>query len=942
LGAIALVSALAVVAPVGTLRLASADGPAEPTALSCQGSSPSTAATSSNEQFAVDVSGAPTESLPGGTFTVAISDPGETLPATLGGDLVTAESNLQVVYPVPEGTTFVSATLSGGSGIGSGPTVDEVADPVISGQNDVVENVPGPIAADQSFSLPTVEMTLEAPQAVGAAITTSLIDVQPAGSSTTSADPAVSSTMQVTNSTTGPTALTDTCWPTSAIPTVLSSTSVVAVDTTPPAVVVTAPTNGAVYTQGQTINAAFLCTDVASYGIASCDGTVPNGSAIDTSTTGEHEFTVSATDLRGTPTQEVVAYYVQVTPTLNVTGPLDAGTLPLTNGTSCSFGGTGCPHTTPAEATYEVVSPVPNGGMLVMGDTFTVQWQIYEPGDYSTVGAGGPDLTWTVPAPAGAVIDGPVTTSASGLDSPSIGQGSTIGAGACTDLACTSQTTAPGIVSVNGESENGAGWTYDAVDQPSVTMDWNENSSPSVGTDGIYLDVTYAVRVTAPGTVTLPGFSALSGSGGLTTASLGNPTPAVSFDVVDPAPPSVTVSSPVDGGVYSFGQVVDAAYGCVDAVEAVTTCSGTVANGGPIDTTTATPGNVHTFTVTATDSVGNTATTQVEYYVQSSPAEANDQSFAVSEGASTTLPILNGVTETDYALDPTSISIVSPPADGKLELNADGTVTYTNNVWLTEANYQQSGSVDDSFTYTVRDVAGNVSNVAKVTLTVLPPLSVSPISSSLSQGITLQQPQNQPTDVLGSMTGSSCGGAALQLSGQAADVCGELAPLTITNDEPAISGWSVSGQIGDFLDPSALPGTTCDAPTSYSDLCIPGGDMGWSPWASVVSVLSGTVASVAPGDAVNAATPTVENPVLPSDSDPLTWANWPVDSAPGSAIAAPDGLHSDPKVLCQAPTNEAEGEFTCGAGLSLTVPASSAAPVGAGYEATLTLTLMLS
>ena len=941
LGAAALVAALAMMAPVGTSRLASADGTAGTTPLSCQASS-SAATTTSNEQFSLDVSGAPTESLPGATFTIALSDLGETLPTTLDGDPVTSESNLQVVYPLPEGTTLASATLSGGSGVGSGSTVSEVADTLIPGLNDVIETVPGPITAGQTFSLPTIDMTLEAPQEPGAIVTTSLMDVQPAGSSATSADPALSSTLQMTTSGAGSTSLAETCWPASPTPTVLSSTSVVAVDTTPPVIIITAPANGAVYVQNQTLDSAYLCTDIASYGIATCNGTVTNESAIDTSTTGEHQFTVTATDLRGTPSREVVSYYVQLAPTLNVTGPLDADTLPLAAGSSCSFGGPVCPETTPPEATYEVVSPVPNGGVLVMGETFTVQWQIYEPGGYSTDGAGGPELAWSVPAPNGAVIDGPVTTSAAGLDSPLVGRGSLVGAGACSSVACTSQSTAPGIASVNGENETGTGWTYEAVDQPSLTMEWNENSSPSVGTDGLYLDVTYTVRVTTPGTMTLPGFSALTGSAGLITASLGALSPAVSFDVVDPAPPDITVSSPTNGGVYSYGQSVDASYSCVDAVESVTSCTGTAANATLIDTTGVAPGGVHTFSVTATDSVGNTATTQVEYYVRSSPPAAHDLGYAVSEGSSATLPVIEGATATDYELNPSSITIVTPPADGTVAVNTEGVVTYANNALLSEVSYERTGSADDSFTYTVRDIAGNVSNVAKVTLTVLPPLTVSPISPSLSQGITLQQPQDQPSDVLGTMTGSSCGAAALQLSGQAAGVCGELAPLTITNDDPAIDGWSVSGQVGDFLDPSASPGTTCDTPSNYSNLCIPGGNMGWSPWASVVSVLSGSVASIAAGRSVDPAVPSNTNRALAGNSDLLTWADWPAVSAPGASVAAPAGLHAGPGVLCQAPTDQSEGEFTCGAGLSLAVPASSAASSGTGYLATLTLTLTLS
>ena len=405
------------------VALGAADSAASTTALSCNDAS-ATSVTSVSQQLALDVTGAPAQSLPNKTFDLAISDPGQTLPATLQGYPVTGESDVTVVYPVPAGATLVSASLSGGSNVGAGATVTEVADSSVTGQTNVVETVPGPILAGQTFSLPTINLTVTASTNVGTVISAALLDVQPAAPATVSADPALTATVQVNESGNGSTPVTETCWPSSAIPTVLSSTTVVFVDTTPPAISLTTPSNGAVYTVGQVVAASYSCSDIASYGISTCNGTVPSGSELDTSTTGEHTFTVSATDDHGTPAQQGVSYYVKAGPTANVIGPTDSGALTLVTGTSCSFGGSGCPVSGAPEATYEVDSPVPNGGTLVLGDTFSVQWQIFEPGGYSATGDGGPDLTWTVPAPSGAVIDGPVTTSATGLASRTVGTGS--------------------------------------------------------------------------------------------------------------------------------------------------------------------------------------------------------------------------------------------------------------------------------------------------------------------------------------------------------------------------------------------------------------------------------------------------------------------------------------------------------------------------------------
>ena len=68
----------------------------------------------------------------------------------------------------------------------------------------------------------------------------------------------------------------------------------------PPTVMITAPADGASYNRGQVIRAEYSCQDAAGApGIESCTGTVAAGSAIDTSTSGRHTFTVTVTSLDG-------------------------------------------------------------------------------------------------------------------------------------------------------------------------------------------------------------------------------------------------------------------------------------------------------------------------------------------------------------------------------------------------------------------------------------------------------------------------------------------------------------------------------------------------------------------------------------------------------------------------------------------------------------------
>jgi mucin-19 len=78
-----------------------------------------------------------------------------------------------------------------------------------------------------------------------------------------------------------------------------------------PTVSITSPTQGASYTQGQVLDAAYTCTEASGGpGIASCTGTVAAGAALDTSTAGSHTLTVIATSLDGETASESFTYTV--------------------------------------------------------------------------------------------------------------------------------------------------------------------------------------------------------------------------------------------------------------------------------------------------------------------------------------------------------------------------------------------------------------------------------------------------------------------------------------------------------------------------------------------------------------------------------------------------------------------------------------------------------
>jgi peptidoglycan/xylan/chitin deacetylase (PgdA/CDA1 family) len=84
----------------------------------------------------------------------------------------------------------------------------------------------------------------------------------------------------------------------------------VAADTTAPSITITTPAASATYTVGQDVKAAYSCADTGGSGVATCTGTVANGSALNTSTQGTFTFSVNATDNAGNPATRSVSYTV--------------------------------------------------------------------------------------------------------------------------------------------------------------------------------------------------------------------------------------------------------------------------------------------------------------------------------------------------------------------------------------------------------------------------------------------------------------------------------------------------------------------------------------------------------------------------------------------------------------------------------------------------------
>ena len=285
------------------------------------------------------------------------------------------------------------------------------------------------------------------------------------------------------------------------------------------------------------------------------------------------------------------------------------------------------------------------------------------------------------------------------------------------------------------------------------------------------------------------------------------------------------------------------------------------------------------------------ATTQI-VNPPAAPVAAND-SLSVPANQSGSVNVVANDTDINGNLNPASVTIVGAPTAGTATANPDGTVTYTNT---------NPAALSDSFTYTVADTGGLVSNAATVNVTILgDTCDATAAACDLDQVVQVQ--------VIGAtMTMKQAGAlinlAPITLNGQPQGTQGALNGMTVTNARGTDAGWSVTGQMTtDFSD--GVGDGVCPAtdPTTWDNHCIPGANLGWFPSASVAHVqIPGDVASVTPGGSVT-----------------------PFQPGLGSA-----------QVLCSSPNNHSGGTFSCGGGVALAIPASAAAGT---YSGTLTLTL---
>jgi hypothetical protein len=153
----------------------------------------------------------------------------------------------------------------------------------------------------------------------------------------------------------------------------------------------------------------------------------------------------------------------------------------------------------------------------------------------------------------------------------------------------------------------------------------------------------------------------------------------------DTAPPSATIITPENGASYSQDQTVTANYSCADGTSGVAACTGTVADGSAIDTSTT---GAKTFAVTARDEAGNQSTASANYSVGSAPgpgSASGTQLFAWND-------LGMHCADSDFSV----FTLLPPFNDLNAQLVVNGKLVSSGYTLTYEATADPSGSINST------------------------------------------------------------------------------------------------------------------------------------------------------------------------------------------------------------------------------------------------------
>jgi hypothetical protein len=328
-------------------------------------------------------------------------------------------------------------------------------------------------------------------------------------------------------------------------------------DSTPPTVDLRSPANGLRVKRGAELVVDYSCADTGGSGLDSCVGTVADGALLDTSRLGEASVTVTARDHAGNEivVTNTVTVVDETKPMISLTTPEADATYELGEQVLADYS---CADEPNGSGLDSCAGTVPNGAPVDTGSlgekTFTVK--------ATDVAGNGESKSVTYTVVDARPPDITVTT-------PAAGAVYAVGEQVTADYSCTDEDS--GVASCVGSVASGAAVDTGSPGEKSFTVEASDNAG--------------------------------------NTASK-----VVNYSVADQTAPTITLTTPADGAVYTLGQRVLAAYSCADEANGsgVATCQGSVPAGAALDTSAVGP---RTFEVQTTDHAGNHASKTVTYSV---------------------------------------------------------------------------------------------------------------------------------------------------------------------------------------------------------------------------------------------------------------------------------------------------------------------------------------
>jgi hypothetical protein len=713
--------------------------------LNCVAHAPIIGDQPANQAFSVTTD-APATVQPGQTFSLTATTPVSQIASQQDGGTVSGIKNLQLRIPVPANSTFVSASLSGGLNIGSAPPTVALQGSATTGT--IVLSVPGPIPSNQNYQLPALTLTLTAS---GPDLST----IQPRiGGTGTTASTAGFITTAIVTSPISAEVETD-CYPAPPNP-AWSTTTIVPNDTAPPAITLNTPADGAQYPLGSTVAATYQCNDGQfGSGVATCQGDVPSGSPIDTSTLGPHTFTVTASDENGNVAAPVTHTYDVVPPgndstppTITLSTPADGAT--YQQGTvagaayACNDDGSGI-----TACTGDVANGTPVDTATLGAHTFTVtatdgegnthtvvhSYQVTPPPTQQNWTTG--DVTNRMPVGCDTLLNSfhesiPVSSNRA----PTL-------AGEGTQFEWSLAVGMDEIPTLNNATNLIYRWKKPTNGRFVSVAFTGPGYKVNGATIGIRPDGTLQMNIASVTDQSFLGFGAdqfypppfkavveVQGSAGalvqnmfdyfqITTITTGFITttqhcpagdawyngranvPITTTTIVDDTPPTISVTSPGHGQTYAPGADVPFTYSCADD-HGTPTCTGDVPSGTALDTSTSGAYVVH---VTSVDTAGNTAAQYVGYTVADPTVSVADAEAVEGPGATLDFAVTlsnpsNQTIDVEYA---TADGTATQPDD---YTNTVGTLTFAPGDPLTKT---VSVPVHDDQTFTGdRDLALNL------------------------------------------------------------------------------------------------------------------------------------------------------------------------------------------------------------------------------------------